>query len=282
MTPKKPSAAVDWHDIWQQMMSKCSAIGLDKNGYLKQWRVDEARDYFQHAHKEYPQALIDLIKIGSEGTVLDIGCGPGVITLPFSKLAKTVTAVDSSPGMLQVLRENAEAQKSENIVYVNKFWRDVRVGVDINPEYNVVVSSNSINLLASRERIINGKPVQDWNLVDAVAKMNQVGKRVYLTFHLSRDSFSEIFKMLGREYNPWPNHIIMHNVLYQMGIRPNFTVMALASRRRPGDSETWLRRIDWLAKLSLKEKNLVREYLENSKRVFRDAHQLWGVFWWSN
>lgn len=263
------------------MMSKCSAIGLGENGYLKQWSIDEARDYLQHAHTEYPEALIDLIKIDAEDAVLDIGCGPGVIALPFSKLAKAVTAVDSSSGMLQVLRENAKAQKSGNIVCVNKFWRDVRVSVDINTEYDVVVSSNSINLLASREQTINGKPLQDWSLVDAIAKMNHVGKRVYLTFHLSRDSFSEVFKVLGREYNPWPNHMIMHNVLYQMGIRPNFNVIAL-SNRRAGDSETWLRRIDWLAKLSLKEEELVLEYLENNKRRFYDAHQLWGVFWWRN
>jgi SAM-dependent methyltransferase len=281
MTPKKPATDTDWHDIWQRMMSKCSAIDLDGTGHLKQWSVDEARDYLQRANTEYPQALIDLIKLDAEDIVLDVGCGPGVLALPFSKLAKTVTAVDLSLGMLEVLRENAKAQKLENIVCVNKFWRDVRVGVDIDAEYDVVISSNSINLLAAREQNANGKTLLEWSLVDAVAKMNQVGKRVYLTFHLSRDSFSEVFQVLGREYNPWPNHIILHNVLYQMGIRPNFSILVF-SNRRAGDSATWLRRIDWLAKLSLEEKETVLKYLENSKRRFHDTHQLWGIFWWSN
>jgi SAM-dependent methyltransferase len=281
MTRKKLRADTDWHELWQDMMRKCFAIAYDETGRLKQWSASQAKDYLQHCNPEYSQALLDLTAVAAGESVLDIGCGPGVISLPFSKFAKTVTAVDSSPGMLEVLRENAKAQKLGNIVCVNKFWRDVRVGIDINMEYDVVVSSNSISLLGVREQTINGKALQNWNLVDAVTKMNQVGKRVYVTFRLSGDHDSEVFRLLGREYHPHPNHIILYNVLYQMGIRPNFQVIAFANRRSD-DSQGLLKWLDWIAKFNSAEKEVILKYYAKNKRKVYDAHELWGVFWWRN
>jgi SAM-dependent methyltransferase len=280
MTRKKLRADTDWHELWQDIMRKCSAVAFDETGHLKQWSVDEAKDYLQHSNPEYSQALIDLIELDAKDNVLDIGCGPGVLTLPFSKFTKTVTAVDSSPGMLEVLLENAKAQKLGNIVCVNKFWRDVRVGVDINWEYDVVISSNSISLLGIRERKINGKQSQDWNLVDAVTKMNQVGKRVYVTFRLSRDSFLEVFRLLGKEYTPHPNHIILYNVLYRMGIRPNLHFIALTSQR--SDDSAVSKWIDMIARVDSEEKETILNYVAKNKRNFHYAHELWGVFWWRN
>ena len=281
MTSKKLCADTDWHELWQDMMRKCFAIAYDETGRLKQWSVSQAKDYLQHCNAEYSQALIDLTAVTAAESVLDIGCGPGVLSLPFSKFVKTVTAVDSAPGMLEVLCENAQAQNLRNIVCVNKFWRDIRVGMDINIEYDVVISSNSISLLGVREQTINDTASQDWNLVDAVTKINQVGKRVYVTFRLSGDNDSEMFKLLGREYHPHPNHIILYNLLYQMGICPNFQIMAFANQRA-NDSAGLLKWLDWIAKFNSEEKETILKHYAQNKRKLPDTPELWGIFWWRN
>jgi SAM-dependent methyltransferase len=281
MTRKKLPAYTDWHELWQDMMRKCYAIAYDETGRLKLWSVSQAKDYLQHCNAEYSQALIDLTAVTTGESVLDIGCGPGVLSLPFSKFAKTVTAVDASPGMLKVLRESAKTQKLGNIVCVNKFWRDVQVGVDIKTKYDIVISSNSISLLGVREHMINGKPSQDWNLVDAVTKINQVGKRVYVTFRLSGDHDSEMFRLLGREYHPHPNHMVLYTVLYQMGIRPNFQVITFANRRAD-DSAGLLKWFNWIEKFDSEEKKVIlKRYTENQRKL-PDNHELWGIFCWKN
>jgi len=281
MTREKLRADTDWHALWQHMMSKCFAIAYDETGRMKQWSVSQAKDYLQHCNPKYSQAILDLTRVTAGESVLDIGCGPGVISLPFSKVAKTVTAVDSAPGMLKVLGENAKAQNLRNIVCVNKFWRNVRVGIDIGMEYDVVISSNSISLLGVREQTLNGKASQDWNLVDAVSKMNKVGKRVYVTFRLTGDNDSELFRLLGRDYQPHPNHIILYNVLYQIGVRPNFEVISFAKRRK-ADSAGLLKWLDWIEKFNSEEKEAILKHHAENKRKLPDTSELWGIFWWKN
>jgi len=281
MTRKKLRAVTDWHELWQCMMSKCFAIAYDETGRLKQWSVSQAKDYLQHCNPEYSQALIDLAAVTARESVLDIGCGPGVLSLPFSKVAKTVTAVDSAPGMLEVLGENANAQNLQNIVCVIKFWRNVRVGIDIDMDYDVVISSNSISLLGVREQMIDGRASQDWNLVDAVSKINQVGKRVYVSFRLGSDNDSELFRLLGKDYQPHPNHIILYNVLYQMGVRPNFEVISFAKRRKE-DSAGLLKWLDWIEKFDAEEKEAILKHYAENKRKLPDTPELWGIFWWKN
>ncbi|MCW4017075.1 MAG: class I SAM-dependent methyltransferase [Candidatus Bathyarchaeota archaeon] len=281
MTHKTLRTDTDWHELWQDMMSKCYAIAYDKNGRLKQWSVSQAKDYLQYSNPEYYQALIALTAVTAEESVLDIGCGPGVLSLPFSKVAKTVTAVDSAPGMLEVLCENMKPQNLRNITCVNKAWRTVQVGVDIKREYDVVISSNSISLLGVREQTINGKTSQDWNLVEALSKMTQVGKRVYVTFRLGGDNDSELFRLLGKDYQPHPNHIILYNVLHQMGIRPNFEVLSFA-KRRSDDSAGLLKWLDWIEKFNSEEKEAIMKHHAENERNLLDTPDLWGIFWWKN
>ncbi|MDR2350841.1 MAG: class I SAM-dependent methyltransferase [Deltaproteobacteria bacterium] len=48
-------------------------------------------------------------------SVLDIGCGSGMLTIKIALLADRVTALDISPGMLEVLSADAEAHDVRNI-----------------------------------------------------------------------------------------------------------------------------------------------------------------------
>ena len=56
-----------------------------------------------------------LARLWPGDTVLDIGAGTGRWSIPMAKVRKKVTALDASPGMLEVLREKAAAEKVTNI-----------------------------------------------------------------------------------------------------------------------------------------------------------------------
>jgi SAM-dependent methyltransferase len=47
------------------------------------------------------------------GPVLDVGCGTGRLTLPLARLGITVTAIDASEHMLDILRRKLEAEPAE-------------------------------------------------------------------------------------------------------------------------------------------------------------------------
>lgn len=47
--------------------------------------------------------------------MLDVGCGTGLVTLPFAKKVLHITALDTSAGMLEVLEKKAHAEQLTNI-----------------------------------------------------------------------------------------------------------------------------------------------------------------------
>lgn len=60
---------------------------------------------------EFQQKLINIFKeknmLSKDSTVIDIGCGTGVYTIPIAKEAKKVLALDISPKMLEILKEDS-------------------------------------------------------------------------------------------------------------------------------------------------------------------------------
>jgi SAM-dependent methyltransferase len=57
----------------------------------------------------YPKALIDwvieLVGLSPGDAVLDLGCGPGTLAVPFAQAGMRVTGVDPEPAMLEAARE---------------------------------------------------------------------------------------------------------------------------------------------------------------------------------
>ena len=267
----------DWHGIWRSMMQKCSGVAYDQEGRLKRWEKDQANEYLKHSSDEYPKALNNLIQIKPSDKILDIGCGPGVLALPFSLISNSVTVVDISENMLQVIKEKAHVKGITNINLVNKYWLDTRSGVDILENYDVVVSSNSINLLGAQEKKVRDQQSLEWNLVAALEKMNQVGRRIYISFPFLIWDSTTVLRHLGKESNPWPDYVILHNVLRQMGIRPNVNVLKFIN---PNLDNAYLRHCrSWGYNLSYKERaSLEKEYSNKVETLGRI--QRWGVFSW--
>jgi ubiquinone/menaquinone biosynthesis C-methylase UbiE len=61
------------------------------------------------------QAILGTIRPGPDTDVMDFGCGTGLLTLALRPHVRTVTAVDSSQGMLDVLDQKIRAQGLTNV-----------------------------------------------------------------------------------------------------------------------------------------------------------------------
>jgi SAM-dependent methyltransferase len=86
-----------------------------------------ASDYDKY-RPQYSQEVVGLIKkkfkLDGSGTLLDLGCGTGQLTLPFSEYFEKVIAVDADPEMLRVAKEKAKNQGIENIEWIERAAED--------------------------------------------------------------------------------------------------------------------------------------------------------------
>lgn len=94
--------------------------------------------------KEYTLNQVNSLEIKPTDTVLDSGCGPGRLSVPLAKRAKSLTALDLNPYCLEHVRNNAAQEGVNNISTLLKDWTEV------SPEeigkFDVVVCSRSAGL----------------------------------------------------------------------------------------------------------------------------------------
>lgn len=83
------------------------------------------------------EVLAPLLRPGD--TVLDLGCGPGTLSLPLAERVASVTALDSNDAMLRGLQDEAAATRLENITCVHADWATAQATLE---PHDVVVAAN--------------------------------------------------------------------------------------------------------------------------------------------
>jgi 2-polyprenyl-3-methyl-5-hydroxy-6-metoxy-1,4-benzoquinol methylase len=83
-------------------------------------------------------AIILNVPLNSSMRAMDFGCGTGLLTLRIAPLLASVTGVDSSHGMLDVLRTKISKQKIKN---VTESLVDLDNGGVLTGNYDLIVSS---------------------------------------------------------------------------------------------------------------------------------------------
>lgn len=120
------------------------------------------------SHKVF-SALKELgVKFGKK-SVIDIGCGTGVYTLYIAKLCEEITGVDSSEGMLEILKQDALTFDIKNLKIIKSYWLELQA----QKHYDIAISTMSP---AIRED-------DDFAKFDAMADT-----KIYLNFSGTRSS----------------------------------------------------------------------------------------------
>jgi ubiquinone/menaquinone biosynthesis C-methylase UbiE len=91
---------------------------------------------------EVAKALVDNVALNPDMDVLDFGCGTGLLTLHLPARVKSVTAVDSSPGMLDVLKGKIADGQIRNVRAVHL---DLDKGEVLTGHYHLVVSCMTLH-----------------------------------------------------------------------------------------------------------------------------------------
>ena len=204
----------DWSEIWNTAIEGSRWGQRAGKPEFWDWRVDWFEELVQQSDRA--GMIMSRIETKEDYTVLDIGAGPGTTAIPLAKIAKGVTVVEPSNGMLARLKENASKHNLTNIAYLNKKWEDVEIGTDIEAGgHDIVIASHSLVIK---------------NIKDALVKINEAVKRsVYIFIVAGRRNEKEdssLWSLFNREkHGLRPDYIYLYNILYQLGIYANVEII---------------------------------------------------------
>jgi len=247
---------------------------------------DKRAEEFDRSTKERSERTerqVASLQLDPDCTVLDVGAGTGRLSVPIAKMAKIVTAVDQSRGMLNYLEKNMVEEGLSNYRCIQKRWEDVRLGEDLEP-HDVVIASHSLGM---------------FDLQEALAKMDAAAKRRVYIFTAAGKWFFDDFEeeLWERIYDRPPrrgrgggfrsDYMLLYNILHDMGIYANVEIRDAEHVQRYGSLDEAVER--WKARREIPEESepLLREYLaknledENGSGLTFRRRTKGAMIWWS-
>lgn len=92
--------------------------------------------------KTYTLNQINAFETAKTDTVLDIGCGPGRVSVPMALRSRSVTALDSSERMLAHCKRNAQEAGVKNLNPLLMDWKDAEPGKNLE-QHDIVIACRS-------------------------------------------------------------------------------------------------------------------------------------------
>lgn len=211
---------INWNEIWRTAFEN-HMISRSQGEYALMWDTKEKAEKYLQMMEQNPdrvQKTLSLFSFSPDSRILDIGAGPGTLSIPLSGKVNHVTAVEPAKGMAELLKERSQKEIRGNIDIVQKRWEDIDIQKDLTPPYDLVIASYSLVMP---------------DLKQAIETMQKVcSGEIWLFWMAGMNSWENQMKKLwpvihGKSFTSPPKADVLFNVLYQMNIYPSvsFTEM---------------------------------------------------------
>ena len=193
----------DWIRLWRDLVEATSEPEQDsaskaERGARKlnrRWaKADSTQDFIVAQLDATPGA-----------TLLDIGAGTGRWSMMLSPHARQITAIDSSPLMIQAIRENLRAEKIKNVRVIEGTWPHVQI-----EPHDFSFCSHGMYASADFPAFIQ-------SMAQATRRACFLLIRATAPDGIMAEAAMHIW---GHPYDS-PNFQVAYNALLQMGIFPN-------------------------------------------------------------
>jgi len=262
---------LDWHVLWRNARAKKSWTAKGPDDWDKK-AVSFAK---RNSTSPFVDRVLERIPLHSDTTVLDGGSGPGTLSLPLSHKVQSVTALDYSKGMLEVLEDRAKKQSISNIRTVLGSWEDDWSALHIQ-KHDICIACRSLSVD---------------NLGKALHKLNDFAKRaVFIVDRINPTPFDHAaFEAINRPFRSGPDYIYTINTLYSMNIHPRVDIISLDPETRFSNMEAALESYRWMFKdLTTEEEQILSEYITANSRIGRNEELIlkrsrpprWALIWW--
>ena len=229
---------------------------VQKDGEESCWQ-EIAEDYDQIAYPDRQQeALLARLLPRLEGisTAIEIGAGPGTLTLPLAKRLGKITAIEPSPAMAGVLADNLAQRGLENVTLLRQRWEEL--DADAIPCADAVIAGGCLYVF--------------YEIDTSLRKMLAMACSKVLLTHIGPEGLPKIEQRLADCFslakpNLFPPLSLLLEVLVHLCIPTEITLFFLiVSRRRTADQ--WLQRWQSLFHLTLQQRLLALGFLERECR----------------
>lgn len=262
---------IDWNEVWRSIQAKKHENGPRDP---KLWDKRAAEFTRAVAGSEYVTQFLHILKPEPDWTVLDMGSAAGTLAVPLARLVRSVTAVDPSERMRELLRERCENEGLKNIRVVEGRWQDDWERLGLAP-HDVAVASRSLL-------------VDD--LAEALRKLDAYSTRKAILTTLVDDGPHDrrIIEAVGRTFHPGPDYVVVYNLLRQIGVLANVAFARINEDRTFADLDEAVATSRWMIRgVTEEEEARLKRHLETT--LVRDGDRLrlpysrvtrWAVIWW--
>jgi precorrin-6B methylase 2 len=138
---------INWEELRQLTMPPEAAKMMSGRGG-NMFDTDSSANMYNHMakmEKSYTLNQLNCFETTKKDTVLDIGCGPGRISVPMAQRAKSVTSLDQSSKMLAHCKRNAQEAGVKNLKPLELDWKDAVLGKNLE-QHDIVIASRSVGM----------------------------------------------------------------------------------------------------------------------------------------
>ena len=140
---------------WQAFQDKSLYYqAVKRDGEESCWR-EIARNYDQIAYPEQQQEILCsrlMPRLEGITSAIEIGAGPGSLTLPLARRLSKITAVEPSPAMSGVLVEKLRQQGLGNVTVLQRRWEEVNANE--LPPADVVLAGGCLYVFYEIDRVL--------------------------------------------------------------------------------------------------------------------------------
>ena len=254
---------LDFSKLYKKQMKNSTFKSKSSSDWDK-----KAKEFNQNIKaSSYTKDFIKKVDLNNCETLLDVGSGPATISLALAKKLKNIYALDYSPTMLELAKQNAKEQNIENLITIDKSWYDSWEDV---PNADIVIASRSMEVKDIKKALI---------------KLNEkANKRVYITTKVGGSFIDkEILNQIKRDIIPRPDYIYLLNTLHTMGIFAKVDFIKTSSKKFDTSNEDeFIQKLKWsLGKISKKEEKNLREYFNTTYKLKeKDESLIWAFIYW--
>jgi ubiquinone/menaquinone biosynthesis C-methylase UbiE len=135
---------IDWKKLWTEM--RMARIRPMKITYDKKFKEKFMADQFEVAQAnefEYGRKVVEILSdiLSPDFDVLEIGPGPGTLTIPLSKRVKSITAIEFSSKTVTALKKKLNKEQINNVEIIEKDWMNLPES-ELKRRYDFVVCSH--------------------------------------------------------------------------------------------------------------------------------------------
>ena len=251
----------DWNKLWKQVAHTKRVDPGHRSDYWNQRASSFARKGTE-ARSSYAETFLDFLAPQPHWTVLDVGCGPGILAHPLARQVQHVTAMDFSEAMIAQLLKGCEEKGLSNVRAVHGSWEDDWESLGIGT-YDTA--------FASRSLIVD-------DLEQALRKLDRAARhRVLISFSAGSGPMdTALTAALGRKSRQGADYIYVYNMLHQMGICADVRVLKVRDERCFDTSQEALKFYrTFLSELTPEEDVKLQDFLNNN--LVQNAEGRWNL-----